>query len=163
MLYPVAECNYDKLNSYTSSQSVLMGCSSHSLQLSLCSCRSLCSLSSTSVTPRSLPQLPVSITCCHGKNNADITLIMQFHQLERSELLFLATAQKQRVIQACTSALRGCVCVCVCVTAVAREYASKQVCMFMSDTINRKRESNKGLKRVREKYCSNPRTECCSS
>lgn len=35
-----------------------------------------------------------------------------------SQLLFLATAQKQRVIQACTSALRGCVwehvCACVC-------------------------------------------------
>lgn len=58
---------------------------------------------------------------------------------------------------------RVCVCLCVCVTAVVREYASKQVCMFMSDTITRKRESNKEPKRVREKYCSNPRAECCSS
>ena len=85
--------------------------------------------------------------------------------LEQGRLLFIATVQKQRVIQACTSALCVCVCVCVCVTAVLRAYPCKHVCMFMSDSITRKimRESNKGPQRVRQKYCSNPRAGYCSS
>lgn len=37
------------------------------------------------------------------------------------QVLFLATAQKQGVIQVCTSAQRGCVCVCV----------SKSVCVWV--------------------------------
>lgn len=71
----------------------------------------------------SVPPLPASAPCYHGRNNADITLIMQFYQLGGEllgDLLFLATNQQDQVNEACTYVQRLCLrmllqCICICV------------------------------------------------
>ncbi len=138
----------------------------------LYSCHSLLFLSSTStsIARRSSPPSPVCVTCYRGKNNADITLIMQFHQLGAGRDAFFSNRSEttgHSSLHICPESV--CVRVCVCVRAWLQwrvhMLVSTSACLCLIQLPGRSWERERVIKGHREweKYCSNPRAACCSS
>lgn len=94
-----------------------------------------CSASASFTPVDRPPPLPVRVTCYRGKSNADITLIMQFHQPGAGRAAFYSNHSETTghwSLHICPERERASKRESV--LQQWRVYAVKHVCMFMSDT-----------------------------